>query len=51
MPLAHQAGEQPERVTMESSVVLDSFSGRIHVDWAPAAPVTALVLAPVTTRI
>src|SRR4051794_27443879 len=42
MPLAHPLGEQSERETAGSSVVLDTFAGRVHVEWEPAAPVTAL---------
>src|ERR687889_840163 len=42
MPLAHPLGEQSEREAAGSSVVLDTFAGRVHVEWEPAAPVTAL---------
>ncbi len=46
MPLAHPLGEQPERVTAEPSVVLETFAGRVHVEWEPQAPVTALGQLP-----
>jgi len=42
MPLAHPLGEQSEREAAGPSVVLDTFAGRVHVEWEPAAPVTAL---------
>src|SRR3954449_10731046 len=42
MPLAHPLGEQSERAAAGPSVVLDTFAGRVHVEWEPAAPVTAL---------
>ena len=47
MPLAHPLGEQSEREAAGSSVVLDTFAGRVHVEWEPAAPVTALGPVPV----
>jgi Transposase DDE domain group 1 len=46
MPLAHLAGEQPGRVAAGLPVVLDSFAGRVHVEWEPQAPVTALGQLP-----
>src|SRR3954469_11734423 len=46
MPLAHPLGEQSEREAAGSSVVLDTFAGRVHVEWEPAAPVTALGQLP-----
>jgi hypothetical protein len=42
MPLAHPLGEHSERAAAGPSVVLDTFAGRVHVEWEPAAPVTAL---------
>src|SRR4051795_1542356 len=46
MPLAHPLGEQSEREAAGPSVVLDTFAGRVHVEWEPAAPVTALGQLP-----
>src|SRR3954463_14952943 len=46
MPLAHPLGEQSEREAAGPSVVLDTFAGRVHVEWQPAAPVTALGQLP-----
>src|ERR687897_3516475 len=46
MPLAHPLGEQSEREAAGPSVVLDTFAGRVHVEWEPAAPLTALGQLP-----
>src|SRR3954471_18696255 len=46
MPLAHPLGEQSEREAAGPSVVLDTFAGGVHVEWEPAAPVTALGQLP-----
>src|SRR3954447_7241772 len=46
MPLAHPLGEQSERAAAGPSVVLDTFAGRVHVEWEPAAPVTTLGQLP-----
>jgi hypothetical protein len=45
-PMAHPSGEQPEREVVDPPVVLDTFAGRVHVEWAPQAPVTALGQLP-----
>ena len=42
LPLAHPLGGQPGREAVDQPVVLDTFGSRVHVEWDPQAPVTAL---------
>ena len=42
LPLAHPLGGQPGREAVDQPVVLATFGGRVHVEWDPQAPVTAL---------
>jgi len=40
---AHRAGEQPVvELAADEAVAADTFAGRVHLEWEPAAPVTTM---------
>ena len=43
MPAVHPAGEQPiVELAADEPVAADTFAGRVHLEWEPAAPVTTM---------
>src|SRR5215831_3638172 len=43
VPAVHPAGEQPiVELADDEPVAADTFAGRVHVEWEPAAPVTTM---------
>src|SRR6266853_6283 len=43
VPAAHPAGEQlPMEVAVEGPVTAETFAGRVHLEWEPAASVTTM---------
>src|SRR5208282_2166402 len=43
VPAVHPAGEQPiVELAADEAVTADTFAGRIHLEWEPAAPVTTM---------
>lgn len=43
VPAVHPAGEQPAvELTADEAVAADTFAGRVHLEWEPAAPVTTM---------
>ncbi len=46
MPAVHPAGEQPiVELADDEPLAADTFAGRLHLEWEPAAPVTVLAKA------
>jgi len=43
VPAAHPAGEQSAVAPVAGeTVAADTFAGRVHLEWEPAAPVTTM---------
>jgi len=43
VPAVHPAGEQPiVELAADEPVAADTFAGRVHLEWEPAAPVTTM---------
>src|SRR5208283_6042809 len=43
VPAVHPAGEQPAvELAADEPVAADTFAGRVHLEWEPAAPVTTM---------
>jgi hypothetical protein len=47
VPSVHPAGEQPMvELAADDPVSADTFAGRVHLEWEPAAPVTTMGQLP-----
>jgi hypothetical protein len=43
VPAVHPTGEQPVvELAADEAVAADTFGGRVHLEWEPAAPVTTM---------
>src|SRR5215472_4008051 len=43
VPAVHPAGEQPAvELAADEAVAAETFAGRVHLEWEPAAPVTTM---------
>jgi hypothetical protein len=43
VPAVHPAGEQPTvELAADGPMTADTFAGRVHLEWEPAAPVTTI---------
>ena len=43
MPAVHPVGEQPAvELADDAPVAAETFAGRVHLEWEPAAPVTTM---------
>jgi hypothetical protein len=43
VPAVHPAGEQPTvELASDDPVTAETFAGRVHLEWEPAAPVTTM---------